>query len=319
MADLLLDSLCQEKGLKNDIMEKEYPLVSVIIPVYNAHNSIAKTLQSVINQTYTNLEIVVVNDGSTDDSLDIIRKYAAEDPRIIVFNKQHEGLVQARKSGIDIATGKYIQYLDSDDIMHEDAITRLVDKAEETQADMVVAPFMFCCDGESHKSTFFDFVELSGVEFLKSILLKKAYWCVWSKFHLRSLYQNEIERPDISFGEDVVLSIQLLLYLQKVVSIDYIIIDYNFTNMSMSHPVNFDDKKYGDFVNYTMWIENYIDKRGLREEVKEALAHFHLENAFRKIYWKRFADIRKEMKQLVNEMESYPYLINNLSKENVRL
>ena len=171
----------QEKELKNDIMEKEYPLVSVIIPVYNAHNSITKTLQSVINQTYTNLEIVVVNDGSTDDSLDIIKTYAAEDPRIVVFNKQNEGLVQARKSGIDIATGKYIQYLDSDDIMHEDAITRLVAKAEETQADMVVAPFMFCYDGEFHKSTFFDFVELSGVEFLKNILLKKAYWCVWSK------------------------------------------------------------------------------------------------------------------------------------------
>ena len=144
MVDLLLDSLCQEKELKNDMMEKESPLVSVIIPVYNAHNSIAKTLQSVINQTYTNLEIVVVNDGSTDESLDIIKTYAVEDPRIVVFDKQNEGLVQARKSGIDIATGKYIQYLDSDDIMHEDAITRLVNKAEETQADMVVAPFMFC-------------------------------------------------------------------------------------------------------------------------------------------------------------------------------
>ena len=142
MVDLLLDSLCQEKELKNDMMEKESPLVSVIIPVYNAHNSIAKTLQSVINQTYTNLEIVVVNDGSTDESLDIIKTYAVEDPRIVVFDKQNEGLVQARKSGIDIATGKYIQYLDSDDIMHEDAITRLVNKAEETQADMVVAPFM---------------------------------------------------------------------------------------------------------------------------------------------------------------------------------
>ena len=171
MVDLLLDSLCQEKELKNDMMEKESPLVSVIIPVYNAHNSIAKTLQSVINQTYTNLEIVVVNDGSTDESLDIIKTYAVEDPRIVVFDKQNEGLVQARKSGIDIATGKYIQYLDSDDIMHEDAITRLVNKAEETQADMVVAPFMFCYDGESHKSTFFNFVELSGVEFLKNILL----------------------------------------------------------------------------------------------------------------------------------------------------
>ena len=111
-------------------------------------------MQSVINQTYTNLEIVVVNDGSTDESLDIIKTYAVEDPRIVVFDKQNEGLVQARKSGIDIATGKYIQYLDSDDIMHEDAITRLVNKAEETQADMVVAPLCFAMMESLIKSTF---------------------------------------------------------------------------------------------------------------------------------------------------------------------
>lgn len=295
-------------------MENTYPLVSVIIPVYNAQGTIDKALQSVINQTYHCLQIIVVNDGSTDDSLNIIKKYLAKDSRIVLIDKQNEGLVQARKSAIDIAEGKYIQYLDSDDMLYIDAITILVDKAEKTQADIVAAPFMFCCDGESHRSVSFEFDELSGVDFLKNILLKKAYWSVWSKFHLRSLYQHEIERPNISLGEDVVLSTQLLLYSEKIVSIDYVIINYNFTDASMSHPVNFDDNKFRDFLNYTMWIENYISKKGLKEEMKEAIAYFHLENVFRRIYWKRFAGIKNEMKRVVEDLKSYPCLLDHLSK-----
>lgn len=129
-------------------LERCQPLVSVVIPVYNAEKTLSSCLESVMNQTYANLEIIVVNDGSTDNSRTIIEDYAIEDSRIVVFEKENAGLVQARKSGIDIASGKYIQYLDSDDTLHEDAVSLLVDKAEKTQADIVVAPFVFCNDGK---------------------------------------------------------------------------------------------------------------------------------------------------------------------------
>lgn len=296
-------------------MEEKCPLVSVIIPVYNAQNTIDNTLLSVINQTYTNLEIIIVNDGSTDTSLDIIKKYMLNDSRIVLFDKQNEGLVQARKSGIDVATGKYIQYLDSDDTLHKDAIALLIDKAEKTHADIVVAPFLFCNDnGNSEKSMFLDFTELSGVEYLKNIFKRKAYWCVWSKFHLRSLYQNKIERLDISFGEDVILSTQLLLYAQKVVSIDYVIIDYNFTSVSMSHPATFDNKKYGDFVTYVEWLDNFLTSKGLKKEFQECFAFLSLENTFRRIYWKRFADVDREMRKHLTDWAAFPELVNTLTK-----
>lgn len=301
-------------------MGKEYPLVSVIIPVYNALDSIDKTLTSVINQTYAHLEIIVVNDGSTDDSLGIIKKYATEDSRIVIFDKQNKGLVQARKSGIDIATGKYIQYLDSDDVLYEDAITLLVNKAEDTQSDIVVAPFLFCYDdGEVRESVSFDFSELSGTEYLKKVFKREAYWCVWSKFHLRSLYQNEIERLGISLGEDVVLSTQLLIYSQRVTSIDSIIVNYNFTSTSMSHPATFDDDKYRDFVMYVAWVDNFITKKGLKDEFRECLASFHLENSFRRIYWKRFVGIGAEMRILMKELESFPELTDSLTRRERRI
>lgn len=295
-------------------LERCQPLVSVIIPVYNAEKTLHSCLESVLMQSYTNLEIIVINDGSTDASGIIIEKYAKEDSRVVALEKENAGLVQARKSGIDIASGKYIQYLDSDDTLHKDAVSLLVDKAEDAQADMVVAPFVFCCDGKVQKSTFSNFVELSGRDYLKKILFEEAYWCVWSKFHLRSLYQHEIERPEISLGEDAVLSTQLLMRSRKVTSIDYIIIDYNFTPSSMSHPSNFDDKKYKEFVEYTEWVEKYILKQSVENEFQESLAFFHIRNTFRRIHWKRLRDANKEMKRVLVDLKYFPLFMNYLTR-----
>lgn len=93
------------------------PLVSVIIPVYNSELYLEACIESVIGQSYSTLEIIIVNDGSTDDSFTIMEKYAKLDERIIIINKRNGGLPSARKSGIDIAKGKYIQHLDSDDVL----------------------------------------------------------------------------------------------------------------------------------------------------------------------------------------------------------
>ena len=137
---------------------------------------------------------------------------------------------------------------------------------------------------------------------------------MWSKFHLRSLYQNEIERPEISLGEDAVLSTQLLMCSHKVTSIDYIIIDYNFTPSSMSHPSNFDDKKYKDFVDYTEWVEKYIIMKGAGNDFQESLAFFHIRNTFRRIYWKRLRDANKEMKRVLIDLKCFPYFMNHLTR-----
>ena len=93
------------------------PAVSIIIPVYNIGKYLEKCLDSVIAQTFPDIEIIVVNDGSTDNSPEIIARYADKDPRIVVIDKANEGLAYARKSGIEAANGEYIQHLDGDDIL----------------------------------------------------------------------------------------------------------------------------------------------------------------------------------------------------------
>lgn len=300
-------------------MMSDLPLITVIIPVYNSESSLKECIGSVIRQSYPNTEIIIVNDGSTDGSGVIADNFAQKDSRIIVVNKKNQGLVLARKTGIDIAHGKYIQYLDSDDVLCENALENLLIRAEETNAEVVVAPFYICTGDKVGKSLFFNFESLSGVEYLKSMLTWKMHWCVWSKFHLRSLYQNKIERPDISLGEDVVLSTQLLYYAKKVVSIDAEIIRYNFTSTSMSHPDSFDNKKYEDFKGYVKWVDCFITKKELKKELGMELAYFHLKTTLMKLHWRKIADVNSDMGQVVKEVKLYPELLNILTKREEKI
>ena len=100
-------------------------LVSVIIPAYNVAEYIPFCLDSLISQTYKNLEIICVNDGSTDSTLDIIKEYAEKDSRIILIDKENGGLPSARNAGMNIAKGDYISFVDSDDVVSLDMIEYL--------------------------------------------------------------------------------------------------------------------------------------------------------------------------------------------------
>ena len=99
------------------------PIVSILIPVYNVENYLEKCLDSVISQTMNNIEIICVNDGSTDHSGEILEKYQKKDKRIIVVNKENGGLPSARNAGLEIARGKYIGFVDSDDYINSDTVS----------------------------------------------------------------------------------------------------------------------------------------------------------------------------------------------------
>ena len=151
------------------------PLVSIIICVYNGEKYLERCLQSAMSQSYKNIEIIVVNDGSMDNTPVIIENYVKLDCRIIVISKQNGGISEARRIGVNRARGKYIQYLDCDDVLMSNAIGCLVNRAEETQADVVVAPFFFCEDGGRKESDCMEFEQMSGIEYLKCILCSRAY------------------------------------------------------------------------------------------------------------------------------------------------
>lgn len=116
------------------------PVVSLVIPVYNSARYLRQCLDSVTGQTYQNLEIICINDGSADDSLAILKEYAAGDNRIRIFSKENEGkgAASARNLGLKNASGEYIQFIDSDDFFESDMVEILVEKAVDTGSDVVI-------------------------------------------------------------------------------------------------------------------------------------------------------------------------------------
>ena len=113
------------------------PKVSIIVPVYNQQRYIRKCLKSILQQSYKEIEIIVVNDGSTDNSLSIIRKMAKSDSRIIVIDKANGGVATARRDGLKKITGKYVMFVDSDDWLTPNAISSMVEIATREDVDVV--------------------------------------------------------------------------------------------------------------------------------------------------------------------------------------
>ena len=113
------------------------PDISIIIPIYNSEEYLAQTIESVMNQTYKNIEIILVNDGSTDGSKEICEEYAQKDKRIKVINQENSGNAEARNCGMKNASGKYYMFLDSDDLYEPDACENMLNEIERTDADYV--------------------------------------------------------------------------------------------------------------------------------------------------------------------------------------
>jgi glycosyltransferase involved in cell wall biosynthesis len=119
-------------------MGQSPPLFSIVVPVYNVERYLEECLDSVLAQTYEEIEIICVNDGSTDNSPDILKKYEAKDPRIVIVNKPNGGLSSARNAGLDIAKGRYVCFLDSDDYFAANACERLYTEVRTHQPDVII-------------------------------------------------------------------------------------------------------------------------------------------------------------------------------------
>ena len=135
-------------------------LISVIVPVYNVEKILPYSLESIINQTYKDLEIIVVNDGSTDSSPEICKEYAKKDKRIKIINQKNKGLSGARNSGIDVANGKYISFIDSDDVISNEFFSYLYQLIIETISVIAECAFVKISENDVYEKNYkFDIKE----------------------------------------------------------------------------------------------------------------------------------------------------------------
>ncbi|MEA5129460.1 MAG: glycosyltransferase [Proteiniphilum sp.] len=160
------------------------PKVSVVIPVYNTEAYVEEAVQSIMNQTLKDIEIIIIEDGSTDNSLSVIKKLALEDDRIQYFSQPNQGQSVARNIGIDKAAGEYIYFMDSDDILEEEALMRCFVKAEKDQLDFVLFNASIL-NKENDFNVSIDYKQpvlnensiYSGESMLSTMLTQRSYRC----------------------------------------------------------------------------------------------------------------------------------------------
>ena len=198
------------------------PKVSVIIPVYNVEKYLRECLDSVVNQTIKDIEIICVNDGSTDGSLDILNEYCSNDDRFVIINQENQGLSVARNNGLNSASGDYVAFIDSDDyLLSNDYFEKLYSACEKYNADIAVASII---RGNEKKSKYIYKIDKEevAIDYKDKLLLcdvpDSNY--VWNKLYKReSLLATGIIFPPGTLYEDLYYTHKVLYYMDKVVTV----------------------------------------------------------------------------------------------------
>ena len=203
-------------------MSQEKALISLIIPVYKVEKYLEKCIQSVINQTYENLQIILVDDGSPDNCGKICDEYAKKDHRIEVIHKSNGGLSDARNKGLEIAKGEYIGFVDSDDTVEKDFFELLYDLICQYDADISMVAYREIEMGEKiAKLKDKSLIVMNQKQAVKELLFdRKIQNYVWNKLYKRKLFQGVyfpigVIYEDISVMYDLIRKIEKLVYLPE--------------------------------------------------------------------------------------------------------
>ncbi|WP_290540318.1 glycosyltransferase [Alistipes sp.] len=199
------------------------PKVSIIIPVYNVEPYLAACLASVTAQTYDDFEAIVVVDGATDGSLLIARSHAERDARISVVATPNQGVARARKEGLDRARGRYVCFLDGDDILEPDMLRELTSAISLNGGYDIV-----CCNFKRIRSSFEIPVrerhtqDMEGLAFLEATLCHAISATVWARIYRREIFDEELRHYPLHLGEDTLINIQIGCQQPRVHFIDYV-------------------------------------------------------------------------------------------------
>jgi glycosyltransferase involved in cell wall biosynthesis len=217
------------------------PKISIIIPVYNTEKYLGKCLESATSQTYTNLEIIIIDDGSTDRSPAIMDDLKKKNKKITVLRKKNEGLSKTRNLGISLSTGYYILHLDSDDWIEPDMCSVLGEAARVTNADIITTNIFKEEVGKTTiKRECFKKNCMQPEEYLHDFSLYPCLNSCWNKLIKRNLYMdNNIKHyEDISLGEDCSALLRVIVHAKKILYIDKAFYHYNLKSNGMSRNIN---------------------------------------------------------------------------------
>lgn len=231
--------------------EPDKALISIIIPVHNSEKYLTQCIDSVRKQTYTNLEIILVDDNSSDGSEKICDEFAGQDARISVLHRNYNCVSDARNAGLEIAKGSYIGFVDSDDWIEEDMYARLYEIIREQQADLAICSFKRILENKVQDYADGRVVTLYGNEIIDSYVTGNNR-CLFSPAVWNRLYRREIigmtRFPDLHAYEDSVFNDLVMLHAQKAVYINRTFYNYRIQKSSLSHQ-DINDQNIDEYIS----------------------------------------------------------------------
>lgn len=244
--------------------------ITIILPVYNVEKYLRQCLDSIVNQTFKDFECLCINDGSTDNSLSILREYAQKDERFKIVTQENKGLSVTRNVGIKNTNTKYLTFIDSDDWITENYLEVLYNKIEETNADIVRASYKFYFEKDnSYKSA--KIREIHKINTNSNIeKLYKGYAgaFVWAKLYKTSLIKdNNIRFYEGKISEDCPFSSLVYLYSKKIVFVSDELLFYRKHSLSITG--NFEKTATDDFYNFVTLTKDLQNRLFTDKEIKE--------------------------------------------------
>ena len=278
------------------------PKISVVVPVYNAEPFLKEAMESVLNQTFANFEMVCVNDGSTDNSLEMLNVFASNDERVKVISKPNGGCGSARNMGIDNANGEYIYFFDPDDYIEVETFEKLYKKAQQNDSDIVICNFIQFRDSESNYKTGFSFekdlpnVDLSNYvcdyQGVKKYILN-SYFAPWFKLYKKEFIEKNHFRFDLGIAfDDVPFHVKTMLKASKISFVPECFYHYRLSNPNQI-----------DIFKVVNIVEKYLKDEQHFNEFKDEFYNFKINHIMLYLTSCNYEEYYRKAKYELSEMD----------------
>lgn len=274
------------------------PCVSVCVPVYRVENYLRRCLDSLVNQTLSNIEIILIDDGSPDGSGRICDEYAERDSRIKVVHKENGGLSSARRVGLELSTGEYYIVCDSDDWVETTMYEELYRKAKNDDADIVLCDYLSeYSDGRSIPSKSYSFT--TQEQYIEDLMLRRANVSGWCKlFRLKTIrHLNMNYTEGVNLGEDALFVFKMLLSPQRISTLNRALYHYQRCIGGDSYTNNISLSSVANARYIHNWLtENYTASRYARAEQYSLINYAFTALRCKEISKQEYQEISRQIK-----------------------
>lgn len=278
-------------------------LISIVIPVYNVEKYLSKCLNSIRKQTFKNLDVILIDDGSTDRSGKICENYCKKDSRFRVIHQENRGQAAARNLALDIAKGKYVCFVDSDDYIEETMIEKLYNSITNDNADIAICGYNRVNEMGELTKTFLPFHSeriLSKQEAVLEVLKDTHLFSfLWDKIFKKELFED-VKFPENKLFEDVATVYKVIQKAEKIKAIPLAL--YNYVERSSSTIASYSDKRFQDQLESFYGQKKFAKKYHYNEAIP--WINYHITETKRRIlYWYITTEKKDKIKTIIKELK----------------